>query len=106
MVQSSIYCASYTRLDPQLWRLTLNSNRIIVSTPQVMLDALRHGYVSMSNDISLIVFDEAHHAVDKHPYNMIMGQFYHTIPDNQLRPAILGLTASPVYSGQIETQFQ
>ncbi|CAA7262743.1 unnamed protein product [Cyclocybe aegerita] len=39
----------------------------MISTPQVFLDALRHGYTLMGSDISLLVFDEAYHAVDKYP---------------------------------------
>lgn len=58
--------------DRKMWRSVVDSHRIVVSTPQVLLDALRHGYLNLANDISLLVFDEAHHAVDDHPYNRIM----------------------------------
>lgn len=97
----------------------------MVTTPQVLLDALRHGYIIMGRDISLIVFDEAHHAVDHHPYNRIMQEFYfecfprHSAvsamalsvisPDTQvylIRPAILGLTASPIFGGNVAVAFQ
>jgi ERCC4-related helicase len=63
----------------------------------------------MARDISLIVFDEAHHARDNHPYNRIMQEFYTQLPprwgtdsNGIVRPMILGLTASPVYGGNVE----
>ncbi|KAF7428704.1 Dicer-like protein 2 [Pleurotus ostreatus] len=59
-----------------LWEGLLSTHKVVVSTPQVLLNALRHGYVSMGKDISLIVFDEAHHAVREEPYNQIMREFY------------------------------
>ncbi|KAF9525584.1 hypothetical protein CPB83DRAFT_796071 [Crepidotus variabilis] len=99
--------------DAALWERVLRSHRIIVSTPQVLLDALRHGYASLGKDISLIVFDEAHHAVDKHPYNRIMKEFYFHLAirdlegdDAEIRPMILGLTASPIYGGNASKAFE
>lgn len=85
----------------------------MVSTPQILLDALRHGYILMGRDISLLVFDEAHHATSKHPYNEIMRGFYHCLPPREgrdlndiTRPFILGLTASPIYGGNIGKAFR
>lgn len=99
--------------DTSLWARLLRDYRIIVSTPQVLLDALRHGYISLGRDIGLIVFDEAHHAIAKHPYNEIMQTFYHPLPRPEnaftgdfVRPAILGLTASPIYGGHVEKSFR
>jgi len=100
--------------DQRLWRTVLSTHRIMVSTPQVLLDALRHGYVNLGRDISLLIFDEAHHAVDKNPYNQIMREFYFRIPLDQngsssaeyVRPDILGLTASPVFGGNVGIAFQ
>ncbi|KAF8165137.1 hypothetical protein B0H34DRAFT_830272 [Crassisporium funariophilum] len=96
-----------------LWERVLRTHRIMVSTPQVFLDALRHGYIVLGRDISLLVFDEAHHAVDNHPYNRIMAEFYSEIPprnqDNMseiVRPMVLGLTASPIYGGNVVKAFQ
>lgn len=84
----------------------------MVTTPQVLLDALRHGYVGLGTDISLLVFDEAHHAVDNHPYNSIMKEFYYHLPtripgyQGSCRPAVLGLTASPIYGGHVDSAFR
>ncbi|GLB38832.1 putative helicase family. Dicer subfamily protein [Lyophyllum shimeji] len=99
--------------DAALWRRVLNTHRIMVTTPQVLLDALRHSYISLGRDISLLVFDEAHHAVDNHPYNRIMKEFYFDLPwqtspvsvDIQ-RPSVLGLTASPIYGGNVVRAFK
>lgn len=100
--------------DASLWANILKTYKIMVSTPQILLNALQHGYVNLALHIGLVVFDEAHHAVSNHPYNMIMRSFYHPIPlqrgtrardDDAARPAILGLTASPVYGRQISKAF-
>lgn len=91
--------------DAALWARVLNTHRVMVSTPQVFLDALRHGYISLGRDISLLVFDEAHHAVDNHPYNRIMKEFYFAL-EMQERPMVLGLTASPIYGGNVEKAFR
>ena len=46
-------------------------------------------------DMRLLIFDEAHHAVKRHPYCMIMREFYHQAP-RAARPRVFGMTASPV----------
>ncbi|KAF5377899.1 hypothetical protein D9615_006820 [Tricholomella constricta] len=96
-----------------LWRKVLQTHRIMVTTPQVLLDALRHSYISLGRDISLLIFDEAHHAVDNHPYNRIMKEFYFNLPLQtsvvslvSQRPSVLGLTASPIYGGNVEKAFK
>ncbi|KIK50451.1 hypothetical protein GYMLUDRAFT_51208 [Collybiopsis luxurians FD-317 M1] len=85
----------------------------------VLLDALRHGYILMGVDIGLIIFNEAHHAVDNDPYNRIMQEIYHKLPprDPSLtgiassqrriqRPMIMGLTASPIFGGNVDKAFR
>ena len=99
--------------DPSLWRAIIDSHRVMVTTPQVLLDALRHGYVNLGADISLLIFDETHHAGKNHPYNMIMKEFYHMLPprgstaarENYVRPMVLGLTASPIFGGDPDKAF-
>ncbi|KAJ7066996.1 hypothetical protein C8F01DRAFT_1119904 [Mycena amicta] len=106
-------------VNPNLWKSVLSTHRIVVSTPQVLLDALRHSYVQMGRDLSLIVFDEAHHAGKDHPYNRIMAEFYFNCParnpelsnaflaaPQNVRPVILGLTASPIYGGNVIKSFE
>ncbi|KAI0087899.1 P-loop containing nucleoside triphosphate hydrolase protein [Irpex rosettiformis] len=99
--------------DADLWTKILTSYRIVVSTPQILLDALRHGYINLGAHISLLVFDEAHHATLRHPYNEIMKGFYTPLPAREgndpqgiVRPAVLGLTASPLYGGNVEGAFK
>lgn len=100
--------------DEILWRRTIATHRVVVSTPQVLLDALRHGYLNMGRDIGLLVFDEAHHSTDGHPYNVIMREFYDSCEPrtasnstaNNTRPSVLGLTASPAFGGNIDKAFQ
>lgn len=61
-----------------------------------------------------MVFDEAHHATGKHPYSMIMKNFYMNLPSrtnltgptDRVRPAVLGLTASPIYGGNVDVAFR
>lgn len=100
-----------------LWKHVLSTHRVIVSTPQVFLDALRHAYINLGRDISLLIFDEAHHATGNHPYTMIMTEFYHGIPElptseriygvSQIsRPYVMGLTASPIYGGNVVKAFK
>ncbi|KAF8838264.1 P-loop containing nucleoside triphosphate hydrolase protein [Paxillus ammoniavirescens] len=104
--------------DPNLWKDVLRKNRIVVSTPQVLLDALSHGYISLGREIGLLIFDEAHHANDDHPMNCIMRNFYFSLPVRQStrttnhgsvreeRPMILGLTASPIFGGNAAMAFR
>jgi Helicase conserved C-terminal domain len=70
----------------------------VISTPQILFEALGHGYIQMVM-IALLVFDEAHHCVGKHPTKRIMEDFYHDIPPEERPgrvPHILGLSASPI----------
>jgi endoribonuclease Dicer len=85
----------------------IDSHRVMVTTSQVLLDLLRHEYINLGADISLLVFDECHHTEKNHPYNAIMKDFYHILPPRGsptaseycVRPMVLGLTASPIFGG-------
>ncbi|KAI0647805.1 P-loop containing nucleoside triphosphate hydrolase protein [Trametes meyenii] len=100
--------------DASLWRKILSTHQIMVTTPQVLLDALHHAYVDLGTDVGLLIFDEAHHATGKHPYNMIMKNFYSSLPprtnlthpEDRVRPVVLGLTASPIYGGNVDVAFR
>ncbi len=73
-----------------LWR----ENKIIVSTPQVIRNDLRAERISL-DDVSLIVFDEAHRAVGDYAY-VDVAAAYKEIPDR----LVLGMTASPGSSAE------
>lgn len=63
-------------------------------TAQILLNILRHSIIKMEA-INLLILDECHHAVKKHPYSLVMSEFYHTTAKEK-RPAVFGMTASPV----------
>lgn len=67
-----------------MWR-----HRLVLSTPQVFMNDLITGRVKL-NDISLMVFDEAHRAVGDYAYVFIADQYA-----RELERLVLGLTASP-----------
>jgi len=73
-----------------LWR----GSKIVVSTPQVIRNDLRAERISL-DDVSLIVFDEAHRAVGDYAY-VDVAAAYKEVPDR----IILGMTASPGSSAE------
>ncbi|XP_062205319.1 LOW QUALITY PROTEIN: endoribonuclease Dicer homolog 3b-like [Phragmites australis] len=74
------------------WKEEIGSKEIVVMTPQILLDALRHAFLTMSA-MNLLIFDECHRACGNHPYSRIMKEFY---IGSEWRPAVFGMTASPV----------
>ncbi|KAK2745698.1 Dicer-like protein 2 [Myotisia sp. PD_48] len=91
----------------KVWDNVLLNIRVVVSTPQVLLDALSNGFIKLSR-ISLLIFDEAHHCVGSSPQNRIMKNFYHPqLATGQMKdlPSILGLTASPT-TGKSESDLR
>ncbi|RAQ53124.1 ATP-dependent helicase dcl2 [Aspergillus flavus] len=81
-----------------IWDELLKDKQVVVSTHAVLFEALTHGFVRISQ-LGLLIFDEAHHCMRRHPANMIMLNFYHPTLRKHGRdsvPCILGLTASPV----------
>ncbi|PHH63139.1 hypothetical protein CDD81_6290 [Ophiocordyceps australis] len=88
--------------SPLLWTLILSKVGIVVSTPQVLCDALSHAYVGMDR-LALIIFDEAHNCVRNNPASRLMTTFYHRDKQRGLSvPAILGLTATPSMRSKVE----
>ncbi|KAF2219956.1 hypothetical protein BDZ85DRAFT_267874 [Elsinoe ampelina] len=86
--------------EQRLWSATLKGVHIVVGTPDVLKDALTHGFVRI-NQIRLLIFDEAHHAIKKHGMNIIMTNFYHVEKAaGSVVPKILGLTASPTMNAR------
>lgn len=84
------------RWSAEPWVEYMENNMVIVLTAEVLYQCLHHSYIKMSQ-ISLLIFDEAHHAKRNHPYARIIKDFY--ISDSQDAselPRIFGMTASPV----------
>ncbi|KAH8756072.1 ATP-dependent helicase DCL-2 [Diaporthe sp. PMI_573] len=85
------------------WEGVLFNVKLVVATPQVLLDALLHGFVQISS-LALIIFDEAHNCTKKHPGSRIMREFYREAKNKgDLVPHILGLTASPVVKADVSS---
>ena len=78
----------------KLWE----SKNIFVAIHNVIYKLLSCGFLRFS-EISMLIFDECHHADSSHPYNDIMNEFYFFYKkknNNTQLPLILGLTASPL----------
>lgn len=88
--------------DATIWEHVLKDVNVVVATPRVLYDALCNDRVRLQN-ISLLVFDEAHHCRAKSDSALIMKSFYHPrkarTPVNL--PHVLGLTASPWISDKL-----
>jgi len=77
------------------WNTYFANNMVIVCTAEVLSQCLMHSFITIAR-INLLVFDEAHHAKDNHPYARIMKDFYFQEVDLSKRPRLFGMTASPV----------
>ncbi|KAF2873406.1 dicer-like protein-like protein 1 [Massariosphaeria phaeospora] len=81
--------------DKTTWDDHFTKNMVVVSTAAVLVDCLMHSFINITG-INLLIFDEAHHAKNNHPFARIIKDFYDTEPDISQRPRIFGMTASPV----------
>ncbi|KAM0946851.1 hypothetical protein DsansV1_C08g0079921 [Dioscorea sansibarensis] len=88
--------------DARRWQREFESKQVLVMTAQILLNILRHSIIKM-DAIHLLILDECHHAVKKHPYSLVMSEFYHTTPKDK-RPAVFGMTASPVNLKGVSSQ--
>ncbi|KAI0458634.1 hypothetical protein F5B21DRAFT_528373 [Xylaria acuta] len=80
----------------EFWNQTRDEKTVIVCTAEVLNQCLRHSFIRMEH-VNLLIFDEAHHAKQNHPYARIVKDFYATLENsNHKRARILGMTASPV----------
>lgn len=48
--------------DQRIWDCIFNNAWVIVSTPQILYDALSNGYIRL-NRLSLLIFDEGNHSL-------------------------------------------
>jgi len=75
--------------DPEERELLWRGSKLVVSTPQVIRNDVRHERFSL-DDVVLIVFDEAHRAVGEYAYVDVGAAF------REVRGGLaLGMTASP-----------
>ncbi|KAF4366465.1 endoribonuclease Dicer homolog 1 [Cannabis sativa] len=88
--------------DARRWQREFESKQVLVMTAQILLNILRHSIIRM-NAINLLILDECHHAVKKHPYSLVMSEFYHTTAKEK-RPSVFGMTASPVNLKGVSSQ--
>jgi endoribonuclease Dicer len=79
--------------SPAQWKDVYSRHDVVVLTADIMKDCLARNILHMST-ISLLIYDECHHARKAHPYALIQ-EFYHTVAPEQ-RPRIFGMTASPI----------
>ncbi|KIW11905.1 hypothetical protein PV08_09178 [Exophiala spinifera] len=77
------------------WDNIFAQNSVVVCTAAVLYQCLMHSFLSMGQ-ISLLIFDEAHHCKKNHPYATIIRDFY--LKWKGEKPRIFGMTASPVDS--------
>ncbi len=80
--------------SPEDRELGWRENKIVVSTPQVIKNDLRAGRYDLE-DVSLIVFDEAHRAVGDYAY-VDVAAAYKEVPAR----LVVGMTASPGSSAE------
>jgi ERCC4-related helicase len=78
------------KITPRERSLYYREHQILFYTPQTLRNDLVHKRYTLEN-VALIIFDEAHHAIGDYPYCLIADEYIEQNPDGN----ILGLTASP-----------
>ncbi|KAG5549524.1 hypothetical protein RHGRI_014751 [Rhododendron griersonianum] len=83
--------------DAATWKQQKEEYEVLVMTPMILLDALRHSFLRLDM-IKVLIFDECHNARGRYPYACIMTEFYHRLlqSNNSQLPRIFGMTASPI----------
>ncbi|KOM53152.1 hypothetical protein LR48_Vigan09g181100 [Vigna angularis] len=60
--------------DGATWKQETEKHEVLVMTPVILLNCLRHSFFKL-NMIKVLIMDECHHARGKHPYACIMTFF-------------------------------
>ena len=76
-----------TIIDGDSWNAQAYGAHVVVSTPEIFLQALTHGFIFIS-DVNLLIMDECHHVIStgsdsSHPYAQIMRHHYHRLRKEQ-----------------------
>ncbi len=81
----------FTGSTPPARRVKLwEGAKIAFMTPQVLQNDLKYNRYTLA-DVSLLVFDEAHHAVGEYAYTALATEYF----QQAKIPRVLGITASP-----------
>ncbi|KAL5292593.1 Dcr-2.2 family protein [Megaselia abdita] len=80
------------------WQTEFRENQVLVLTTQVLLDCIRHLFISLK-DFNLLIFDECHHTTKKHPMHQLMEQFQY-VSDKSKLPRVIGLTGVLIKSAK------
>lgn len=67
--------------------------QVLVGTSQIFVDIVNHNYIKLS-DLSIVIFDECHHATKTHPMHQFLSFFQDAIRCNEgvSLPRAIGLT--------------
>ncbi|KIK54544.1 hypothetical protein GYMLUDRAFT_48671, partial [Collybiopsis luxurians FD-317 M1] len=87
--------------DRNGWKLKFAQHDVFIMTAQIFLNFLTHSILKMQ-EVSLMVFDECHHARKKHPYAIVMEEYRQCPAEN--RPKVFGMTASPIWNAKNPTK--
>jgi ERCC4-related helicase/ERCC4-type nuclease len=90
LVDESIITFLTGEIQPEKRSEIWKGARIVISTPQVIENDLLTRRISL-NDVSCVIFDEAHRATGDYAYVYIAERYQNEAKD----PLILGITASP-----------
>lgn len=71
------------------WLEEFDESQVLVATCQIVLDVIRHGFISF-NHLNLIIFDECHHGCKEHPMHQLMRLY--SVHSDVSRPRVIGLT--------------
>ena len=89
-LSDNLIAALTGRISPTKRENYYKESKLIIATPQVIRNDLQNG-ILLSTEISLIVFDEAHHAVG----NDAMAEVGDYFLENSRKHLVLAATASP-----------
>ncbi|XP_057430134.1 endoribonuclease Dicer homolog 2-like [Lotus japonicus] len=57
--------------DADRWKQEIAKHEVLVMTPQILNDCLRHSFMKLKM-IKVLILDECHHTRGRHPYSLIM----------------------------------